>query len=410
MKIFFFFFNLQKKIMEKSTEKVVEDLLNGENVSKFSRDSLLDAKKILTERKQKAINDGDIDSVRKIQIITEDIDNFNESADQQKSNKKEVSQLPSLPKIKSNPNLKDKDENDDSHLKEILDNIINGSLTYSAVETDDIENLIQICKNTIKNLISQRKLLVAQQYQDCCDDLMALKDQRKKENKVNTKETNLENQIQSLDKTIKEMRKEMIQKLKEHDNETQEWVQSTESENNEKYQKYDQETQDNIPKEVAKPSPELLNLKQQAEFLISLRHFAQAAQLDKEAEEREKQELDVAIHNYHHSRRIKKEKMINDDNEKIRIYLQKRATNRNQLQRDLTQEIERLEKTQNNLKSKHSNQPKPRIPPVSTSKSTSRNTPFMTQRLLLPLGRRPVSAFTTKRPTTSSSGKRKSYA
>ena len=391
--------------MDQSIEKVVDSLLNGEDVGNFSNDELLNSKTVLNEKKQKAINEGDIDFLRKIQGIIENIDNhIGDNSQQKNENKKEISQLPSLPKIKSNPNFKE-----ESQSRDTLDQLANGSLSYDAVETDEIENLIQICKNVIKELSSQRKLLAAQKYQDCYDDLMVIKEQRKKENKVNTKEANLENQIQSIEETIKEMRKDMFKKLKEHDKETQEWITNTENENNEKYKNYDNETQENIPKEVSKPSAELLNIKQQAEFLISLRHFAQAAQLDKEAEEKEKIELDAAIQNYHHSRRIKKEKMINDDNAKIRIYLQKRATNRNQLQKDLTLEIERLEKTQNNLKSKQSNQPKPRIAPVSTIKSTNRNTTFMTQRLLLPLGRRPMSAFTTKRPT-SGSGKRKSYA
>ena len=295
-----------KHKMDQSTEKVVESLLKGINVGEFNDEEIENAKPVLIKRKEKAINEGDIDCVRNIQGIMEKIETRQQNcAQQQKQAKKEKAHLPKLTKIKQNEN-----EKEESEYKDILQQLVDGSISYNAVETDDIEGLIRICKEKIKDLSSQRKLLDAQKHEDCFQELMRLNEQRKKEHKINTKETNLENQIQTLEQNINEMRKDMNQKLAEHDNETKEWLTNTEIENNDKYHKFDQETQDTTPKEVAKPSPELLNIKQKADFLISLRRFAEAAQLDKEAEVREQKELENAVKNHQTSRRIKKEKMV----------------------------------------------------------------------------------------------------
>lgn len=373
-----------------NADVIADSLINGDDPAALSQDDLAMAKDVLVKRKENFINEGNIEEVRKIQGIMEKISQL-EKQKKTVSKKREVTPLPKLSK---NSPKSENEGNNASFSKETVDKLVSGEITYDEVETKDISELISETKKIVKELSGQRKLIEAQKYEDVSIELSALNTQRKSDDKTLMKETNLENQIGPVEQSINDKKKELDEKIQKYDEETQKTVSETEEANQKKYNEFDEETAKNEPKEVKRPSPELLNIKKKADYLIQLRRFAEAAQYDQEAEQLGKVELENAISNYNNERKVKKEQIISEDNEKLRIFKAKRENRRNEMIRDCNKEIERLEKTANNLKGKHQSKPRPKIPPLAR---TQRTTPFATQRLMMPLGRRPATSKMSRR-------------
>ncbi|EAX92882.1 hypothetical protein TVAG_467290 [Trichomonas vaginalis G3] len=367
-------------------QSLAQALIDGQPVQDFSQEEVETIRSDLEKEKEKTIKEGNTEKLKLIQKILANIDDISTATQQKKKNHQ-------LPPIKQPTNEEKQEE-----LRKKVEQAANEN-DVSIIQGDEISDAINISKQIIKEKSEKRELLEAQKYQDLYDSLLLYRNKTRKVNKESAKLNDLDSQINNLEETLREAKDKRDKAISEFDNQTNTKLSEMQQQNEDKYNNYDQETQEKVPQSVTKPSPMLLDLRARANHLINSHRFAEAHNYDVEAQKLEEKELESAKKSFLHARSKQKSKIMLEDNNKINIYLQKRQNEREEMLRNHNHQIYVIEKTIGNLDSQKTDKPKPKIAPIQTTKSRQLITPH----LLMPLGRRPQSAYSLSRPRSQNS-------
>lgn len=372
--------------MESEHQSIAQSLIDGQPVSEYSQEEVDTIRSDLEKEKEKTIKEGNTEKLKLIQKILANIEDVSKVSQPKKK-------TPNLPPIKQPSN-----EEKEAEIKTKVESVANGD-DINQIQPEEIEKAINIAKQLIKEKSEKRELLEAQKYQDLYDTLIVYRSKTKKFTKESAKLNDLDAQIKTQEELLSEAKQKRDEDLAKFKSETDAKVNEMNQQNQEKYNNFEQETEEKMPQNVSKPSPQLLDLRARANHLINTHRFAEAHNFDEEASNMEARELEAARIAFKNARAKQLQKIQHEDQNKTNIYLQKRNKTFEEKQREHNHNIHIIEKTIQNLNSQKTDKPKPKIPPVQSAKSRQ----FLTQHLLLPLGRRPTTAYSLGRPRSQHS-------
>lgn len=344
-------------------------LLNDGNAKEVPASLIPKITVVLSVAKKKAITKGQINNVKQIQQILANLDNLkgkttsgnspsskhpytNHSSTTSPSRKSDhrskSSQLKiNLPPIQKKQNTTPTIDISDEELDLILEDLVNGRTTE--VDVDVLPSLIGYTKIKIKDLIGCDELITAQKYEDVYQQLISFRHlQNSKVNKKSDLTAQLERAVSRLD----ELQNKMQQDLENFDANMRQLREYSENEWQQQLRDFDDQTYGELPSNYKRFSQKLLNLREQAKYMVKTRRFEEAGFLKLEADELEQYELGLCREKYIQTRERQKINLIDAHNQKMKCFEDNCQRNRLRIMNESQNQINCIERAITNLQNK----------------------------------------------------------
>lgn len=337
--------------------KIVREIICGRPIYQIPYQLLPRIHIELSGAKQRAIKDGLINRVQKIQKAMLDVEQYQEERDKLNSAKKRSKSS----FLRREDNFDEDDENFDPYevyippptavLDSILDDLKDG-IPFEIAETRDIPYLIDRSKDIIDSYLQIGDYFTAQKYEDVHVQLVSLIEERKREKRIENKLNYLTNLLNENQTKLNEIKDEKRQKLEEHDEKVADSLTKSRLEYEQANREYDEITNGPLPVSARKYSSAYLNTREKERFLIQSRRYEEAAAVKAEADQMEEKELHILWSEFVEKREKKKKVIEEKQSKALKCIIENGDRTRLRIINEYDQKIQEVQRTVDNIQSR----------------------------------------------------------
>lgn len=353
---------------EKKMTKIIRELIEGKSVSDIPKSQFQDTKQALLDAKQAAIENGQVERLKKLQNILSDIMKY-EKTMKIRAPKKKARRNSSFAAPKTLVKEVPKEV-----LSSVLDDLANG-FPFEIAETYLLPGLITESKEKADQMIEQGEYMEAQKYEDIHNRLVRILGQRNIEERETNKHASVTNQLNTAKVSLARTEDEFKSTLEKFDEKHKQAVVSLKQEYDIIISNFDAETSAGLPESQKKWSSYLLSLRDTEQSLLKSRRFEEAAKIKEEADNRALEELEQLEIKFAQSRAFARRKLLEEKNTKLQCLDEKYMGRRQKIVLEYEKDIECQRKVILNISAKID---PTRAPNSTRGHLTSRT--FVTQR------------------------------
>ncbi|OHS97625.1 hypothetical protein TRFO_09326 [Tritrichomonas foetus] len=327
-----------------TVKQYVRDLLKGKiQPMQVPKEVIPRVHHSLDNKKTEAINQGSVDKVRRIQKMQTDLIR----AEQRQKDLGAHGSLPPLKRLNSSIAVFS-----EKQMNEILNDLMNGK-PFDPSKSHNIPYLMQFTKDKINNLIKEQKFTEAQEYEDVLRQLPLLSFEAHAENRHAIKVSMLEQLLQQAQESLEQAQEEYEQTIADFDARGAEQRDEIIEKFTEQMNEFDKETEKGPPPQYYKFSHRYLNLRKIQEALVSSKRYEEAATVQEQANQLEKEEREYLENKFYEERYTLRNKINNDFTTNLECLEEQFQRKRTKIVSDFENDIQNKTKSVENCQKKY---------------------------------------------------------